>query len=118
MEKLPHFIDMAMSPKEQKEMYASPAGPDADAPIYPYGLCISLTQEELDKLDMDDDVNVGDFFHGRFMAEVRSVSENQTTSGASKCVSLQIVAMSAEDQEDEGEEAEEPYKPGRRNPYK
>lgn len=78
---------------------------------YPYGLCIRLTEKELEKLDLCDDVEVGDFLHGAFMAKVTSVSSHSHEGGKGMNIELQIVAMAIEDEstefEDEDDEGEE-----------
>lgn len=76
-----------------------------DKPDYPYGLRISLTNEELDKLDLDKaDAEVGGTIHGFFMARITSVSENEVNGGEKCCrIELQIedLGIESEDQENE-----------------
>ncbi len=66
--KLPTMVDMVLSSEEQEEMM-SPS-----PPRYPYGLCISLCEDELEKLNLDGECNVGDMLHMHCLAEVTSVS--------------------------------------------
>lgn len=95
------MVDMARDMKE--EMQAIPA-----EAIYPYSLCIALTNEELEKLDLDDDCEVGDLLHMICMAKVTSVNKNE---GGCR-IEMQIFDI--ETLEDENTE----YKPRvARNPY-
>lgn len=74
---------------------------------YPYGLSISLTERELERLDLCDEVEVGDFLHGAFMAKVTSVSSHSHEGGKGLRVELQIVAMAIEDESTEVEDEDE-----------
>lgn len=115
------FVDMKRTPKD------SPTGAiAADCPgqdLYPYGLCIRLNQEDLDKLNLDDDVESGDMVHLHALAKVTCVSKRDTTTGKTIDVELQITHLSVEDEDGENEEAdkemdENPDKLGRKNPYR
>lgn len=101
MDKLPEFVSMAMEPKEGDML------PENMQPMYPYGLCIRLTSEELQKLDLEDNCNVGDMLHMHALCEVTSVSKNQTQDGTKCCVELQITHIACESEDEENEEAEE-----------
>jgi len=74
---------------------------------YPHGLSISLTEKELEKLDLCEEVEVGDYLHGAFMAKVTSVSSHSHEGGRGMRVELQIVAMAIEDESTEVEDEEE-----------
>lgn len=119
MEKIPKFVDMKM---DKEDMGGVPTSiTDNSSPIYPYGLSICLSDKELKKLDMEGEAEVGDMFHGHFLATVKSVSKNDTTDGTKTRVEMQITHLSAENEDEENEEAEgemEEYKLGRFNPYK
>jgi hypothetical protein len=41
--------------------------------MHPYGLCISLSEVELEKLGLDDDVDRGDMLHLRIMVKATSI---------------------------------------------
>lgn len=99
--KIPAMIDMAMDSEEQKEM-ANPS-----PPRYPYGLCISLGDPELEKLDLDTtDVSIGDILHMHVLAKVTSISQrDDEVSGACCRIELQITNISAESEDDENEES-------------
>jgi hypothetical protein len=103
---VPKMVDMARSPKEVEETAAMPMFLQNK---YPYGLCISLCQDELEKLDVDHgDWEVGDMFHLHAFAKVTSISQSDTEDGGKNCrVELQITALGAESEDEENEEAEE-----------
>jgi hypothetical protein len=91
-----HMIDMARSPQEIQESMV----PSYEPPLYPYGLCISLTHEDLEKLNLSDDCEVGDMIHLMAMAEVTSVSKNKSVNGGDSCrIELQITHLALEDEE-------------------
>ncbi len=106
------LVNMA---KNKEELAETPDIEAAeDRPIYPYGLSICLTQDELDKLDLDSDCQVGDTIHLFAMAKVTSISKNETTEGENCRIELQITDLGLED-EDEEEEPEAPrnkFNPG------
>lgn len=103
------MIDMAKSLSEAKDL----AMPSSNIPQdrYPYGLCISLDNESLEKLGLDCECEVGDLLHGQFMAEVTSVSKHDRTGQATPehRIELQIKFLSVLEDENEefGEEKEE-----------
>lgn len=73
---------------------------------YAPGLCMTLTDSELEKLSLSDEgVEVGDILHLLVMGVVKSVHKD----GGGCCISLQISAgrvenESTEDEDDEDEE--------------
>ena len=95
------LVDMRKTAEEKAEDMMPMLGSVNE---YPYGLCIRLTQDELDKLDVDHtDWEIGDIFDLRAMARVTSVSENETEAGKHCCVELQIVMLGAESESEEAE---------------
>lgn len=99
------MVDMAQDAEEAKEEMAQPIA--ASNPVYPYGLCISLTEDEIEKLGMEGLPNVGDLMHIMGTAKVTSVSQNEREMGdgsKKQCcrVELQITHLTAEDEDDEG----------------
>jgi hypothetical protein len=73
-----------------------------DAGHHP-GLCISLNDEVLSQLDVDDDVEVGDMLHLRVMVEVTSVHKD----GGGCRIEAAITHGTVENEDDEeGDEAE------------
>lgn len=101
------MVDMRISDEEKREKMADvmPVDPTA-GPDYPWGLCIRLSERELDKLGLDGDCEVGDVLDMRCMAEVTSVSARK--SGGERCceVELQITHIDPKEDDDEGEEDE------------
>lgn len=81
---------------------------------YPYGLRISLSQDDLEKLGVDlADFEIGDVFPLDILAKVVGKNANETEGGeANCCVSLQITHIGAEEEsetlEEDVEEESEP----------
>lgn len=85
------LANMKMSPKEAKE-WAQPTA--ADAPEYPYGLCISLDEDGMAKLGMDNPPPVGAKLTLQAIVVVTSASAYQTQGeGPERRVELQITDM-------------------------
>lgn len=86
----------------EKRMEAMPsAGPD-----YPWGLCINLGKDELDKLGIKELPEVGDEYHVYAVCGVTRVSQSASAGGEdSKGIELQITEMGVM-HEDEGEEGD------------
>jgi hypothetical protein len=99
MDRIKSMVDMA---KTSKEVMAD-SMPEPSQ--YPYGLCISLCEDELEKLGLEeDDLQVGDMLHLHCLASVTAVSSHDTVGGSSCRVELQIKFISAESEDDENEE--------------
>lgn len=99
------MVDMAQSKEEIKEtMPAAVAESDKAGPIYPYGLCLRLTEKELEKLNLDGRPSVGDMIHVFGLAKVTSVSQDASESGERRSVELQITQMAVESEDAENEE--------------
>lgn len=100
------LTDMAKS-DEEAEKDRSPLMMSENK--YPYGLRISLSQDDLEKLGVDHgDFEIGDVFPLDILAKVVSKSANETEGGEENCcVSLQITHIGAEEQEEELDEEEE-----------
>lgn len=97
--------DMALSDSDRMDCAIPMCAPDV--PQYPYGLCISLSEKELEKLDIDPgSAQVGGMVHGHFMARITSVSENQRADGNSCRVELQIESLCLESEDEENAEAD------------
>lgn len=112
MNVLPQFVDLAKTPKEVNEDVQSSPAMVSDVAAYPYGLCISLDQETLDKLDLEDSPNVGDMIHMHCLASVTSVSKREVVdpaTGEKSCdcrIELQITGIALENESEENEEYE------------
>lgn len=119
MRKLPSFVDMAMSDTDNYGSGTLISGPK---PIYPYGLQLCFGSEQLERLNLEDDCEVGDMVHIFAIAKVVSVNKRDTTDGPKTSVDLQIthIATESEDAENASMDFEEDKKPmGRvKNPYK
>jgi len=63
-------------------------------PLYPYGLRICLTQDELTKLGLDSSCEPGDYLHLQAFATVTSVTKDENC----RRVELQIEKLAAEDE--------------------
>lgn len=94
-----HMVDMARTSAEQAEEVAEIERPMA--PEYPYGLCIALTEAELEKLGLDDSCDIGDTIHFIAMARVTGVSKREDGCR----IELQIEQMDAENEDEEAQEA-------------
>ena len=99
VDKLPNFVDMARDEDEKTS-----DEPMMQQPDYPYGLCLCLTQNELDKLDLEDDCEVGDMVHLFCMAKVTSVSKREVNGEPDCRIELQITHIACEDEDDENED--------------
>ena len=84
------MIDLKKDPQpnSRDEMY--------DEPMYSYGLCISLGDEELQKLGIEKLPEAGSEMMLKAMAYVKNVSERKEQDGVSQNVELQICAMAIE----------------------
>jgi hypothetical protein len=113
MDRIPKMADMAITPTEIENVKILPQSTESSAPIYPYGLSLCLNDDTLDKLNMEDNCEVGDMVHFRCVAKVTSCSDHENMG---KRIELQIVMMSAEGAEDDDDEEEaQPHKI--KNPY-
>jgi hypothetical protein len=76
-----------------------------DRPDFPCGLRITLTDKELDKLDLDHkDAVVGGTIHLFAMARITSVSENEVNGGDKCCrIELQIEDLGIESEDAENQ---------------
>lgn len=110
---LSKMIDMAMSPAERVKDIMPPMsgymGDSPSEPIYPYGLCLSLNDDEIAKLGLDDDAEVGDMLEMKILCKITSVSKNATTGGERNRIELQITHIE-DDEEEEAAEARNPAK--------
>lgn len=98
--KIPAMVDMSMDDEEKAEfMTPSP-------PKYPYGLCISLCEKELEKLNLDGSCDVGDMLHMHCLAKVTSVSSRDDDNGSSCRIELQITHIEANPENEDEENAE------------
>ena len=98
------LVDLKMSKKDMAEE----ASPMADQSQYPYGVCLNLDTDELKKLGIKDLPAVGDEYHIHAVGEVTSVSEQDTGSGESRSLRIQITMLQlVHEDESEAEESSE-----------
>lgn len=84
------MVNMKMSKKEVKNMMPE----KVEQPKYPYGLCLELDGESLEKLGIKELPDVGDKMMVVAKVEVKSVSQSEYQKGEeNKHVSLQITDM-------------------------
>lgn len=110
MYRVPPMVDMARTPAEKEEKAEEMSAPLVSTIAdYPYGLSICLTQDELDKLDLDaSDVEVGDTVHLFCFAKItsKSIQDNEAT-GPQARIEMTITHIAAEDEDQENEEEDE-----------
>ena len=111
---LDKFVDMELDDEDKLDLGIC-CGPSPDysepkklVPQYPWGLRISLTQSEIEKLGLDeDDVEAGSCVHLKAFARVTNVSSESmrdSRTGEVRNVSrveLQIEKIAVEDEDDE-----------------
>lgn len=83
------MINMKRAP-EREEM---PGEIEKDEPRYPYGLCISLEKEDMDKLGLSNLPKVGTEVSFIAKAVVKGTSAYETQGGSDMRVELQITDM-------------------------
>ena len=91
------LVSMELDDEDKMDLALPP--PVSEQPDYPWALKISLTDKELTKLGLEDDLpDVGDYIHLGAMARVTSVSSN-ATDGQNCCrVELQIEMLAVEEE--------------------
>lgn len=109
MSRFGQMIDMATTPAEVMEKQSDCIPCEPSVSKYPYGLCISLDDETLEKLGLDGDLPAsGDMIHLCAMAKVTNASCNErlTEDGkteVSRRVELQITNMALESEDEENQ---------------
>lgn len=97
-----NMTSMERTPQDNRESAERFMGQLETSRDYPPGLCLCLTHEELEKLDLDDDIEVGDLLHFFAMGEVTSVSKNKMgDDGMAVRVEMVLTHMQVEDETDE-----------------
>ncbi len=87
----------------QAEQLGAPEGES----VYPYNLCISLTNDELEKLGLDacdEDCKVGNYVHIVAIAEIVGIHKTDTGDGEKHNLNLQITHMQVCDSDDGDED--------------
>ena len=92
----------SMEYEDEDKLDACCPMPMPSRPDFPYGLRITLTDKELDKLKIDHaDAFVGGIFHGHFMARITSVSADEKGGGKSCRLEAQIEDLAIESEDEE-----------------
>lgn len=103
------MVDMAKTEEDvakEEERWNNPTPMAADIQRYPYNLCISLTEVELEKLNLPMDAEVGDMLTLYAMTRVTSVSCTEKADSSKCCrIELQITHLAVEDDDEEAEVA-------------
>ena len=76
-------------------------------PEHPYGLCFSLTERELKKLDLDAPDDIGDVIHLNLMARVKRINKSEGGICNVECVITDAMVLENETEEGDDEEAGE-----------
>lgn len=96
-----HMVSMKRTPAERAERLAQMNAPTVTPDEYPFGLSICFDENDLEKLDLDDeDVEVGDYLHLFAMAKVTNVSKSQGPDGTPHCRIEMVLARIAVEDED------------------
>lgn len=108
--KPPKLIDMKLSASARRA-YIEPAVSSENAPQYPYGLCLRLEKDQLDKLGIKKLPAPGEEFHIRAVGKVDNVYMSQSSANRDdRSMSIQIVYLGLTDEPepyDKAESAEE-----------
>lgn len=84
--------------------------------IYPYGLSITLGDEEIEKLGIDCDDEeclVGNYVHGHFLAEVTGYHKSDTSDGTKRTLNIQVTHLELESEQSENDEADDEVNEGK-----
>lgn len=82
---------------------------------YPYGLCLSLNKEVIEKLHMDGELpEVGAFVTGGFIGKVTSVSRSADENNENMCVEIQITNLGIEEGEGDNDDDDKALTPSER----
>lgn len=104
MPKTPSLVSMAYDDGEGM----AETGPSLlSKPEHPYGLCFTLTERELKRLDLDEPDAPGDIVHLNVMARVKSVSKSENGMCTVNCVIEAAMVLENENMEHSEESEEE-----------
>lgn len=101
------MVSMELTDDEITDMMGCMPYSMKDAPRFPYGLRISITDKELAKLKMDhpDGECIGGMIHGHFMGRITGASMNETQDGMRSSLEIQIEDLAVECEDMENAEA-------------
>jgi hypothetical protein len=88
------LVSMKIDPKAREAKYAETAM--ADRPEYPWGLCLNVDDDALEKLGIAKLPGAGDELTLQAVVKVTSSSETDTAAGKNRSLSLQITSMGLE----------------------
>ena len=97
------MVNMARTTEEKISAIEESMPMPMQAADYPYGLCIRLDEVDLEKLELNGDVEAGDTLHFAAMATVKNVSRHEFNGKHSCSIELQIEKMSTESEDQESE---------------
>ena len=101
------MVDLELSDEDKIDLSMPFIGGMHDQPDYPYGLKISLTERELEKMGLKPDCDIGDVLDLRAFATVTSVSTEKRDGKETARVELQIERLALENESDESTEPDE-----------
>lgn len=93
------LVSMKRSAKDKRKDMGEPCGVEAMAPDYPWGLCVNMDGDELDKLGLKTMPNVGAEFTMTAVVKVTSVNQSASESkkkgeyDESRRITLQITDL-------------------------
>lgn len=93
------LVDVAYTPEEKAEKFGAMSA--EAAPDYPFGLSITLDECTLEKLDLDDNPEVGDMIDFRAFGRVTGVRKDARDGENHTCVEIQLTNIAVEDEDDE-----------------
>lgn len=99
------MVDMKKTPMELEQNVASVP----QESVYPYGLSITLGDEEIEKLGIDcddDECQVGNYVHGHFLAEITGYHKSDTSNGTKRTLNIQMTHLELEDEQSENDDSD------------
>jgi hypothetical protein len=97
-----HMVDMTRT-DEEKMQARYPEMPSLEVPDVHPGLCLCLNEADLERLDLEDNAEVGDLLHMHCIAKVTSVNKSDTGDGCKVRVEMSVIFMTIEDEDAENE---------------
>jgi hypothetical protein len=92
------LVSMKIDPKSAEEMKESATSPMGDSPKYPWGLSVTLNEDALEALGLDDDLPKVDSTMMLYAkVTVTGVRSNESQNGSNQSVELQITDLCLED---------------------
>lgn len=95
------LVSMARTKAEKKAAEDRYKAMPSSGEDYPYGLCLTLGKDELEKLGVDELPNVGDEISLDVVVKVTRVSASASETDDQKSVELQVTKMAVEMPDDD-----------------